>query len=392
MAERLPADVWAQILAAAGEEIFALSVSSQQMRRVLHRDALDAAWIQVIRRVSERPVARADRTVDVAADLGARFALREKLRGFFAARAGRPRDRVLEWLDAHAPRVVARGVHGVAVARDGTLAVLTAQSLELRRGGAVVGALPNDGLRGVQAAGSRFLVTRAHQSVLVVSAADASVLERVTGIYYPIGGDWVRVRTRSTQLFSQTPLRNLETGAALTAAQAGAASVLAFADDATLVTCPFWETGTLFVHDGRTGAFASLLANQVHVVTNPIVRGRVVYGAKKADDDEYVLQALDMDTGAPRPEMRLSHNSTFFADDRTLVNHDRDLDVYTDGALSHTLRMGLIVPSLKLRQVKAHGRRLWFVLGPEDTFWAAQNGVLYEVDLQQPAFASPERR
>jgi len=397
MAERLPADVWAQILAAAGEEIFALSVSSQQMRRVLHRDALDAAWIQVIRRVSERSVARADVAVDLAAgvavDLGARFALREKLRGFFAARAGRA-DRVWEWFDANAPRVAARGVRNVAVARDGTLAVLTKQRLELRRGGAVVGTLPNDyregtasGLYDVQAAGSRFLVTMPHQSMLMVSSADASVIENVPAVYFPIGGDWVRVRTRSTQGHDELPLLNLETGATVTAADAGLASFLAVADDETLVLTEFDAPGTLREHDVRTGAFRGAMATPFSELVQTFVRGRVLYNMKHSPDRQIRLQAVNLDTGVVQPELAVWQRTARFSDDRTLVNFGRDIDVYTDGALSHVCIAEYHVNNL----VYAHGRRLWYLLDPEGTYWASWTGVLYEVDLGQPAFASPER-
>jgi len=376
----LPADVWAHVLEGAGPGIFALSVSSQQMRRLLHRDMFDATWIQVIRRVSRRNfaprgilIARAD-----TLDIGTRYALREELRGFFAARAHRVPDPVWQWLDANAPRAVARDILGFAVARDGTLAVLTEQRLELRRGGAVVGALPNSGtLRFLQAAGSRFLVSTAARQTYVLSAADASVLASADAAYLAVGGDWVRVVADGAPDPDGAPLLNLETGAALTAAQAGAAKFTASADDAVLLIADKWESATLREHDAQTGLLAHHWANPFPSLRRTFVRGRIAYNLARTDRGSlYTLQSVDLDRFVPAGTMALNQSAVFFADDRTVVNYNQQLEVYTDGVKSH-VDLGHDV-----YKVHAHGRRLWYTRSHAEGSDSA--GVtLPQVDLLQ---------
>jgi len=368
----LPDDVWTRVLAAAaGGDLFALAVSSQGMRAVLNRDKFDSSWIQLLKRTSRRRLT-GGRAHNTAVDLGELLKLREETRGFFAARAGRA-DRVWEWFDAHAPRLVAEGAGNLAVAGDGTLAYLLASELVIRRRDATeVGrvALPAAKSTAVGAAGALFLLQVGPARTMLIRAADAVAVSTVDEEYMALGGNWVRVR-RADQPASRIldlPLLNLSTRATLTAADAGANDFYAAASLSALVTAAvFTELAT--VHDVNTGArLRTVVLPEVPPVLS--VHGSTVYVQRPHDGALYALYALNLGTGeSPAPLLQFNSNNVF-VDERTTVNYAPLLQVYADGRMTHA------VINTAVSRARVHGRHLWYL--------AQDQGApsrLYEVDL-----------
>jgi len=328
--------------------------------------------------------------------------LRERTRGFFLARADRVPDPVFDWLNERAPRAVAEDVLKMAVARDGTLAYLVRGALIVKRGLAVVGTVPVDmqyydnRLSGVDAMGDRFLLRLHPLKTIIVSAADASVLAVVERDYTHEGGNWVRFTTsRWHASYEGLPLLNLSTGAEINTGDARLMResdyLLASADDAGLVTVDVYDrTTTLQQRDADTGAVLQSMPLRQMLVDDHgfLVRDAYLLGLllhkrtvylqyRMGSSEDKPMYALNLDTNVIAPPVHQWGSVNVMLDDRTRVNFNPDIQVYTDGVLSHIY---LCSGSCGVIRVQGPGRRMWF-LEAQNSYSPENGGTLYVVDL-----------
>ena len=387
MVERTPGDLWAQILAAMdARDALALSASSPRFNAMLHRRELDATWVQLLWRMATGSTGREPEPALGAAAEGALrldrlLAMRAELAGFFAKRAGRV-DGAWLWLDKAAPRLVAPVVHDFDVdARTGTLVFIAGGELVVRRE-----APRADGARVVDE--ERMLVTnnqrrvnlvRGGAAVLLrweVGAVPTALVELATMTVTPgaseveldVGGDWTE---RYIPEADAAIIRNTRTGAEF---QAGHLEV--FADASTLVTYDPAED-VLFDCNVDTGDRTHLLLMPEGYRWPVKLSGRTLYLAGTA-----MVGALDLDTRAVAEKGPLfTEDTPYIVDDDTYVGYYPNMYIVQKGRVTHALT------SMHVDKLGAHGRKVYFCVKQE----AGRPGALYELELPQPASASPER-
>jgi len=369
MAERAPADVWAQILAAAGEEeIFALSVSSQQMRRLLHREALDAAWIQVIRRAARRGMQGTEHisariNLDKAMPLEALAELRTGLAAFFRARAYRP-DPVWRWFDAHAPQIVARDVLDSDFdRRTGALVYLAGGEVVVRQlDGARVSAATDFTIVAFANRGAVVRLQRKYADNTVVHL-DARTLQPVDVAEEPkrVGdSDWsfaADAAHRTDYVYT-----NVRTGATFR----GSRLDVEASRDALVVFDQDADAAVAYVCDVNTGArLRPLRMPEDHWPCE--ISGRTLYTI-----DTESIDSVDMDTGAvTHMGPRFGQDQPYIVDGGTWVDFFMDMVVVSRGVATY-VSSGNIVSS-----VDGVGRRIIICVKRE----FLKSGTLMQLDI-----------